>query len=63
MIASPDTRVNVEDVFVDGETAIGRLTYHAHQKGEFMRIAATGNLITMRSIDIWRVKNGKFIEH
>ena len=63
IIAFPDTKVNVEDVFVDGQTAIARFTYHAHQQGEFMGIPATGNLITMRSIDIWRVKDGKFIEH
>lgn len=63
MVAFPDTKVSVEDVFVDGETAIGRFTYRAHQQGEFMGIPATGNLITMRSIDIWRVRDGKFIEH
>lgn len=28
-----------------------------------MGIPATSNLITMPSIDIWRVKDGKFIEH
>lgn len=63
MLAFPDTKVNVEDVLVDGETVIGRFTYSAHQQGEFMGIPATGNLITMRSIDIWRVKGGKFTEH
>lgn len=63
MVAFPDTKVSVENVFVDGETVIGRFTYSAHQQGEFMGIAATANLITMRSIDIWRVKDGKFIEH
>jgi predicted ester cyclase len=42
---------------------IGRFTYAATHTGPFLGIAATGNRIMMRSIDIWRVREGKFIEH
>ena len=62
MLSFPDTEVTVEDVFADGDTLIGRFTYRATHKEEFLGIPATGRSIQMRSIDIWRVRDGKFVE-
>jgi predicted ester cyclase len=31
--------------------------------GELMGIPASGNKMEMRSIDIWRVEDGMFVEH
>lgn len=63
LAAFPDLRVTVEDARVDGDTVIGRYTYRGTHTGTFLGIAATGKAITMRSIDIWRVRDGLFIEH
>ena len=41
-----------------GDCVIGRDIYRGTQTGEFMGIPASGNRIEMRSIDIWRVKDG-----
>jgi len=61
--AFPDTAVTIEDIRQDGDRVIGRFTYRATHRDTFIGIPATGKAITMRSIDIWRVAGGKFVEH
>lgn len=63
LAAFPDTAVTVEDAFVAGDKVVGRYTYRATHQGPFLGIPATGRKITMRSIDIWRVQEGMFVEH
>ncbi len=58
-----DTRVTVEDVLVDRDTVVGRYTYRGRHTGPFMGVPPSGAEITMRSIDIWRVRDGLFVEH
>ncbi|GFE66576.1 ester cyclase [Litoreibacter roseus] len=61
----PDLVVTAEDVFVseDGSRAVGRYRYEGTHTGNFMGNPETGSAFTMRSIDIWRVEDGKFVEH
>lgn len=63
LAAFPDTVVTMEDAFVAGDKVVGRYTYRATHRGTFVGIPATGKQVTMRSIDIWRVREGMFIEH
>jgi predicted ester cyclase len=71
LAAFPDTHFVVEDSLTSGDTLVGRFTYMATHTGPFMAthtgpflgIDATGKRIIMRSIDILRVREGKFIEH
>ncbi len=58
-----DTRVTVEDVLVADGSVVGRYTYRARHTGPFMGVPPSGAEITMRSIDIWRVRDGVFTEH
>lgn len=58
-----DTKVTVEDVLVAGDSVVGRYTYRGRHTGPFMSVPATGADLTMRSIDIWRVRDGLFVEH
>lgn len=58
-----DTRVTVEDVLVANGSVVGRYTYKARHTGPFMGVPPSGAEITMRSIDIWRVRDGVFTEH
>jgi predicted ester cyclase len=57
--------VFAEDVFVsaDGTRVVGRYRYEGTHTGNFLGYAATGNAFAMRSIDIWRVEDGRFVEH
>ena len=54
-----------DDVFVsaDGTRVVGRYRYEGTHTGNFLVYPATGNAFAMRSIDIWRVENGRFVEH
>jgi steroid delta-isomerase-like uncharacterized protein len=63
LAAFPDTQVTVEDAFAVGDQVAGRFTYRATHRGEFLGIPASGNPVEMRSIDIWRVEDGKLVEH
>jgi predicted ester cyclase len=53
----------VEDAFAVGDRVVGRYTYRARHTGPFVGVPASGAEITMRSIDIWRVENDRFVEH
>src|SRR5229473_1563524 len=41
----------------------GRMTFSATHTQPLLGIAPTGRRFTLRTIDIWRVENGKFAEH
>jgi predicted ester cyclase len=58
----PDAHFTLEDVLVDGDKIVVRLTCHATQKGEFMGIAPTGKSVTFTGISIYRIANGKIVE-
>ncbi|GAA5173117.1 ester cyclase [Amycolatopsis dongchuanensis] len=59
----PDVRVTMEDLVVSGDRVVGRFVYRGTHDGELMGILATGKPVEMRSIDIWRVRDGMFAEH
>ena len=61
----PDLKVTAEDVFVsaDGSRGVGRYRYDGTHSGNLLGYPGTGRAFSMRSIDIWRVENGRFVEH
>ena len=61
----PDLKVTAEDVFVsaDGSRVVGRYRYDGTHTETLLGYSATGRPFAMRSIDIWRVENGRFVEH
>lgn len=61
--AFPDTTVTLEDVLVDGDRVAGRFTYRATFTGPFLGIEPHGRPVEMRSLDIWRVRDGWAVEH
>ena len=63
--AVPDLRVTAHAVLCDEatQTVIGRYGYEGTHTGPFMGFPPTGNAIAMRSIDLWRVEDGVFVEH
>ncbi|MDR3471113.1 MAG: ester cyclase [Devosia sp.] len=60
-----DLKVAAEDVFVsaDGSRVVGRYRYEGTHTGSLLGYSGTGKPFVMRSIDIWRVENGRFVEH
>lgn len=61
--ALPDMAATMEDLVVSGDRVVGRFVYRGTHTGELMGIPASGNRVEMRSIDIWRVRDGMFVEH
>ena len=53
----------MEDLVISGDRVVGRYVYRCTQTGDLMGIPASGNAVEMRSIDIWRVQDGMFVEH
>ena len=61
----PDLKVTAEDVFVsaDGSRVVGRYRYDGTHTENLHGYSGTGKPFAMHSIDIWRVEDGKFVEH
>jgi steroid delta-isomerase-like uncharacterized protein len=59
----PDVSVTREDLIVSGDRVVGRFTYRGTHTGDLLGIPASGKSVEMRSIDIWRVEDGMFVEH
>jgi len=61
--ALPDLNASMEDLVIADDRVVGRFVYRGTQTGDFMGIPASGRPVEMRSIDIWRVRDGLFAEH
>jgi steroid delta-isomerase-like uncharacterized protein len=61
--AFPDFHVTIEDLIADEHKVVVRLTARGTQRGSFMGIAATGKRATWTGIRIFRLVNGKIVEH
>ena len=61
--ALPNLTATMEDLVIAGDRVAARFTYRGTHAGELIGIPATGRDVEMRSIDIWRVENGMFVEH
>ena len=59
----PDVKVVREDLIVSGDRVVGRFTFRGTHTGDLLGIPATGKPVEMRTIDIWRVTDGRFAEH
>jgi steroid delta-isomerase-like uncharacterized protein len=61
--ALPDIKVTVEDLMADGDKVVARITLRGTHQGAFRGIPPTGKPITVRGINIFRIANGKMVEH
>ena len=65
----PDMHAQVDDLIIDGDKVVARLTFtatHSHQVqlGPNAPVfPATGKKLSWGDIEIWRVADGKFAEH
>ena len=59
----PDVQARVEDRIIAGDKVVARMAFSATHTQPLQGIAPTGRRFTLRTIDIWRVENGKFAEH
>ena len=59
----PDVQVRLEDRVIQGDKVVARMTFSATHTQPLQGIAPTGKRFTLRTIDIWRVEEGKLAEH
>jgi predicted SnoaL-like aldol condensation-catalyzing enzyme len=54
---------DIEDEVCEGDKVVARVTMHGRHVGEFLGKPPTGKEFAAEQIHIWRVKDGKVIEH
>jgi predicted ester cyclase len=59
----PDVRMTVEDRVLSGDKVVARNRFDATHTRTLQGMAPTGRRFALRTIDIWRVEDGKFAEH
>jgi steroid delta-isomerase-like uncharacterized protein len=58
----PDLTVTVDQLLVDGEWVVARLTSHGTHLGAFAGIAPTGKTATWTGVALRRIENGRIVE-
>ncbi len=61
--AIPDLRVVVEDMIAEGDKVAVRYTLEGTHEGELFGVPPTGRRLSIKSIAVERVSDGKIIEH
>ena len=61
--AFPRYALNVEDLIAEADKVVVRFTFRATYGGGFMNIPATGQQVAMPGIIIYRIADGKIVEH
>ena len=62
-VAAAPGRHVVEDLIAEGDKVVGRITAYGTHEGELLGIPRTGKPMRMTGMTIWRIANGKIVEH
>lgn len=58
----PDLSIEIEDIFSAGDKVAVRLSFRGTHQGTFEGLPATGRPVSFRSIEIYRLEEGKIAE-
>ncbi len=61
--AFPDSQVTTEDLIAEGDKVVERFSFHGTNKGSFMGAPPTGKQVTSTGMSVFRIANGKIVEH
>ncbi|MEZ4725925.1 MAG: ester cyclase [Caldilineaceae bacterium] len=61
--AFPHYEMITEDLIAEGDKVVVRFTMRATHQGDFMGIPATGRQVNVPGIIIYRIADGKIVEH
>ncbi len=59
----PDLKVTIEASVANGDMAAASFVYEGTQTGAYLGVPPTGRKLRFTSCDIFRVADGKFVEH
>jgi steroid delta-isomerase-like uncharacterized protein len=62
LAAFPDGQYTIEDVVAEEDRVVARTTFNGTHQAEMQGIPATGTAVSMPSITIFRLDNGKIAE-
>jgi len=62
-LAFPDGQITIEEIIAEGDTIALRGTFHGTQTGQFQDIPPTGKTVTVPALDMYRLSEGKIVEH
>jgi predicted ester cyclase len=60
--AFPDLEITLDEVIAEGETVAARSTLRGTHRGEFLGIAPTGTSISVPSLTMVRIVDGRLVE-
>jgi predicted ester cyclase len=55
--------VTVEDLVAEGDRVTARVTMRGTHQGVFQGLAPTGKQVEVRAMDMFRISDGKIVEH
>ena len=56
-------RVTVEDLVAEGDRVAARVTMRGTHQRVFQGLARTGKRVEVRAMDMFRISDGKIVEH
>jgi steroid delta-isomerase-like uncharacterized protein len=63
MESFPDTQTTTDQLIAEGDRVVERFTAHGTHTGPFMGAPATGKPFTVTGMSIFRIADGKIVEH
>ncbi len=61
--AFPDLHATIHDQVAEGDKVVTRKTFEGTHKGDYMGVPPSGKQVEIGVIDIFRVVNGRIVEH
>lgn len=62
-VAGAPGRHVIDDLVAEGDKVAGRITAYGTHTGDLFGVPATGREIRVSGIAIWRIRDGKIVEH
>jgi predicted ester cyclase len=61
--AISDETVSARHIVSEGDRVVSHVAFSGTHSGELLGVSATGRRFEFHSIEMWRVQDGKLIEH
>lgn len=59
----PDLQITTETLIAEGDHVVQRWTWRGTHKGDFPEAPASGNVIEQGGVSVFRIADGKIVEH
>jgi steroid delta-isomerase-like uncharacterized protein len=60
--AFPDVRITIDDMLAEGDRVMARVTIEGTHLGPFLGQPASGRIVRMAAINVYRIANGRIVE-